>query len=130
MNIDDFAKFVFIENKDKKYVQFDIDGLETAKDLFLFFVDLTTKGFILLYGENNSVEIDKLNLEKFNVIKQCLELVGIHIILSIEINNENKFNTLNKEEIQLYKENELLETYIFKMYSIDYIYKIIFKLKN
>lgn len=130
MNIDDFAKFVFIENKDKKYVQFDIDGLETAKDLFLFFVDLTTKGFILLYGENNSVEIDKLNLEKFNVIKQCLELVGIHIILSVEINNENKFNTLNKEEIELYKENELLETYIFKMYSIDYIYKIIFKLKN
>lgn len=130
MNIDNFAEFIFINNKDKKQIQFDIDGLETTKDLFLFFVDLTTKGFILLYGKDNYVEIEQLSLESFDVIKKCLELVGIDIILSVVINTENKFNVLNKEEIESYRENEPLEKYIFKMYSTEYIYKIIFKLKN
>lgn len=130
MNIDNFAEFIFINNKDKKQIQFDVDGLETTKDLFLFFVDLTTKGFILLYGKDNYVEIEQLSLESFDVIKKCLELVGIDIILSVVINTENKFNVLNKEEIESYRENEPLEKYIFKMYSTEYIYKIIFKLKN
>lgn len=129
MNISEFAEFIFLKNKDRQNIQFDVDGLDTSKDLFLFFIDLTTKGLILLYGNENSVDLNDLTIDKFNNIKQLLNLVGIGINLNIENNINNIPNKLNSEDIENYIENDKLNNYIFKIYANNYIYNITFNIK-
>jgi hypothetical protein len=130
MNIDEFAEFIFLKNKDNVKVQFDVDGLDTPKDLFLFFIDLTTKGMIYLYGKNDfSVDLISITEEHFENIKKCLELVGIYVYLDIEDNIYNISSGLNSQEISNYPDNDNLSNYIFKIYSGDYLYKIKFDVK-
>jgi hypothetical protein len=130
MNIDEFAHFIFLKNKDNVKVQFDVDGLDTPKDLFLFFIDLTTKGMIYLYGnDDSSVDLSSITEEHFDNIKKCLELVGIYVYLDIEQNENNISSGLNSQEISCYPDNDNLSNYIFKIYSGEFLYKIKFDIR-
>ena len=85
----DLAAFVFLANKEHKSIQLDLQQLGSTKELFYFLLHLLCKGLILLFGLDNSVSIDTLDVDKLYQINQKLQCIGIRVhILTQEIEQE------------------------------------------
>ena len=82
MNIDvnDLANFIFKVNDDKELF-LNVKSLKTKKDLFFFLFDIFCKGIILLYGKDNKMKLNSLELHQFEEIKQKLRFAHIQLNL-------------------------------------------------
>jgi hypothetical protein len=85
LSIDDFAKYVFVEHDSSRTIDLQILGnLETSKEMFLFLIDLVCKGLVLMFGNNDRVDLDMLTMEQFAQLSRRLELLGIRCQLDVE----------------------------------------------
>lgn len=127
MEVDDFATFLFKKNINNAIIDLSLGGVENNKDLFLFLVDLVCKGLVLLFGEENRVELDNVTLEDFNSIKGKLSCAGIYVDLIVE-QNDGDIPGINLHEIEHIPDDLPLKSFRFKITSIFFIYTIGFKL--
>lgn len=127
MEVDDFSTFLFTKNINNAIIELSLGGVENNKDLFMFLVDLVCKGLVLLFGEENRVELDNVTLEDFNMIRKKLACAGIHIDLLVEP-NDGDIPGINLYELDNIPDNSPLEHFRFKITSISFIYNIGFKL--
>ena len=71
MNIDvnDLATFIFKQNIDNNQLYINITSLKTHKQLFFLLFDLFCKGLLILYGSDNKLLLNKLEMSQFDEIK-------------------------------------------------------------
>jgi len=78
INIDGLAKYMFETNKRKQnWIQLDLHGVENQKDLFCLCLDLFCKGLVILFGIDNRVYVDDLQLNQFQELADCMNRAGI-----------------------------------------------------
>lgn len=131
INIDDLAKFIFMENKDDRLVSITIPLLEDTKELFFFLVDLFCKGLVYLYGDiNRVVHLEDLTMEDFNIIKKKMELTGIIVILNVEHLSEKTSPAINLRGLDTMPNNLKLQEYTFTVTTFWSKYSIKFNLKR
>lgn len=126
--ITEFSEYMFKNNIHNRKIQLNLEGIENNKDLFLFFIDLFCKGLVICFGENNSVDFDTLDLDKFSYIKTKMQNAGIHINLNIEQNPIHMMTSINSQEIDCEDPNKPVHEYIFKIYKGALTYNITFTL--
>jgi hypothetical protein len=130
MHIDFFANFLFKENINNAIIKLTLEEIKNNKDLFFFLVDLLCKGLVMLFGNNNKVELESLSIDNFQIIKQKMSLAGINVLLDLQPNNANlEYAKLNLEEIENTKPDNLdLKLYHFTIENNIFIYTISFEL--
>jgi hypothetical protein len=147
---------MFRRNANNSIIELELNGVEDNKDLFFFLVDLFCKGLVLLFGNNNKVEVENLTMDDFNVVKQKMSLAGVNVVLNIvpmeaeeEVNDVDDNSNNNKEEDEtapddiepinnyvnindLEKEpnNKSLKDYVFRLKLSNLIYNINFELSH
>jgi hypothetical protein len=148
-NEDDFFQFIFLRKNplSRKSVQFQFlndQNLFENRELFLkeMFQTLLTffiKSMMHYYGdENNHVNLDNLNLNQIDKLREYFESFGITFELEI-YNNREKFLKKQKEnqkileyEIEnhliLEKKEETLEDYFFNFQTKSKYYHLFFKI--
>ena len=85
LGIDELASFVFLGNKNDRRIDLQIcHGLETAKELFCFFLDMTCKGLVLLFGRDGRVELPDVTAEQLQEVQAKLELMGVRCEIVLE----------------------------------------------
>lgn len=131
-HINDLAKFLFLVNKDSS-IYLSLHGIEDNKDMFYFCVDLFSKGLILLFGENNRVEINSITYDQFSLVKQKLGKAGIKVYLAtyedIPIDDERPgTHQINIPQIQNLPNNLPLKEYVFILRSNNQVYQVSFEL--
>jgi len=77
LEVEQLAKYMFLENTDNKLIGLDIHGLGHSKDLFCFCLDLFCKGIVFICGENGRADVDAITMDQFKVITNKLMLAGI-----------------------------------------------------
>lgn len=127
-DITEFSEYMFKNNTNNRKIQLNLEGIENNKDLFLFFIDLFCKGLVICFGENNSIDFDTLDLDKFAYIKQKMGNAGIHINLSIDQNPIYMNTSINSAEIDSQDPNKSVHEYVFKIYKGELTYNITFTL--
>jgi hypothetical protein len=140
MNVNYFAKFIFIENVENKKFTFSSSEFKNSKDLFFFMLDLLFKGLVLLYGNKDETDnkervyLNDLSLEQIDFIKDKFRLGHIKLnfnyfhIESGDISVLNKYKITNVNELKTYDDNLNIKEYIFKIAINEYIYNINFEL--
>ena len=83
MHINDLADFIFIKNVNDSIIQLSLNGVEDMKDLFYFCLDLFCKGLVILFGQDNKVEVEIITLEQFMLLRKKMANAGININLNI-----------------------------------------------
>jgi hypothetical protein len=85
--IDLFPKLVFVDNKDDRRLDVTLNGVETAEDLFQFFVNLLTRGIVMLYGQGTqSVQIDNLDDDQLAFLVRKFRNLGV--LLKIDVKEQ------------------------------------------
>lgn len=123
-----FTEYMFRKNTNNRPIHLNLEGIESNKDLFLFFIDLFCKGLVVCYGVNNKVNFDDLNMDKFAYIKQKMANAGIQIDLNVKQHPTELQTFINSDEIDAEPEDKELKDYVFKLYNHKTIYEIKFKL--
>ena len=131
MHINDLADFIFIKNVNDSIIQLSLNGVEDMKDLFYFCLDLFCKGLVILFGQDNKVEVEIITLEQFMLLRKKMANAGININLNIYEDiegeeNEEKKVALNLEKIEELPNNLNIEDYDFILRSCNMVYKINF----
>jgi hypothetical protein len=130
MSIDDLAKYVFLKHDRSSKIDLNIQGsLETTKDLFCFCMDLLCKGLVLMFGENNRVNVESLSIEQFSAVNERLKLMGIECMLElIPIDEPLSIHEILERVQKIYDfpNNLQLAEYVFEIASEKHIYKIKF----
>jgi len=126
--MEEFAEYMFLNNKNNRQIALSLEGIENNKDFFLFFIDLFSKGLVLCYGTNKSIDFDTLDQEKFDHIKKCMSAAGILISLKIEPTLTYTPTSINGPEIDELPEDLPISDYIFKIYKGSLVYQIQFLL--
>ncbi len=131
MHINDLADFIFIKNVNDSIIQLSLNGVEDMKDLFYFCLDLFCKGLVILFGQDNKVEVENITLEQFMLLRKKMANAGININLNIYEDiegeeNEEKKVALNLEKIEELPNNLNIEDYDFILRSCNMVYKINF----
>lgn len=83
VEVDDLAMFMFRNNSHDVIVELSLGGIEDNKDLFYFCLDLFCKGLVLMYGEDNKLIINNIQIEQFGFVKKKMENAGICVNLDI-----------------------------------------------
>lgn len=130
MEVDDLAKFMFLENINNAVIELSLGGVESNKDLFCFLVDLLCKGLVLSYGFDNRVEIDNLTFQDFQKIQQKIGCAGIQVHLEVKENTEGDIAGVNMYEIDRIDDNAPLYDFTLKLTSVNNIYHIKFSLSH
>jgi hypothetical protein len=139
MEVSDLADFMFKRNVNNVVLDLSLGGIENNKDLFFFILDLFCKGLVLLFGgEQNSVDVDTITLDCFNIVKEKMGCAGININLAYypndielqdgEVVEMSKRTLINLDEINNAHDNKPLEEYVFKLLTIKNQYVISFNL--
>lgn len=133
MSYDELAEFLFIENKEFKNVSMSLD-LPNSKELFFLCYDLFLKGLVLMFGEDNKVEIHKVTLDDFLELKKRLKCANIDCDLQVvsvetdpkEIPGISSQNFLNLLYIDNGPDKHSLRDYKFELQTPNSIYTIKF----
>lgn len=141
INVNELANYIFKINTDKE-LYININSLKTKKELFFFLFDIFCKGIILMYGKNNKMKLNNLELYQFEEIKTKLKYA--HISLNLIIYDKETAQILdliplNDQEIKekniiqnsidnivKMSDNENLKNYIFHLYMNDNLFCINF----
>lgn len=131
MHINDLADFIFNKNVNDSIIQLSLNGVEDMKDLFYFCLDLFCKGLVILFGQDNKVEVENITLEQFMLLRKKMANAGININLNIYEDiegeeSEEKKVALNLEKIEELPNNLNIEDYDFILRSCNMVYKINF----
>ena len=117
------AEYIFKKNVDST-MYLEVNSLKTTKELFFFLFDIFCKGLILMFGEQNQVELNTLTAEQFAKVGEKLRYA--HIKLCIDsyprdtaemldlINKDSSSKMILDESLQKINEsddNESLESY-------------------
>lgn len=84
VNLQDLAHFLFVSNSNDATVQLSLDKVKDVDELFYFFVHIFFKGLILLYGTDNSVEIETVNEEQLAYTCKKMLNAGIECIIKVD----------------------------------------------
>ena len=130
MDIDGFADYMFQKNNNS-IMALTLPELHTEKDLFYFFLDLFCKGLVILFGVNDRVEIDKLTLNDFNIVKNKMKWSGI--IANLEIIPETcdliDGTFINVSDIENLPDNLNIKEYRFNLLTKTSMFSVYFDLK-
>lgn len=141
INVNELANYIFKINTEKELF-ININCLKTKKELFFFLFDIFCKGIILMYGENNRMKLNNLELHQFEEIKQKLKYAHIHLNLIIydkdtaqlldllpasedDIREKNIIQS-SIDKIVAMNDNDNLTDYIFHLYMNDTLFCINF----
>lgn len=128
VEVDELSDFIFLKNKNDAIIELELGGVENNKDLFCFLLDLFCKGLVKVYGVNNQVEIDNLQMSDFMFLKKKLECAGIRIILDVKPNTEELPLGVNSTQIKNLPDNLQLGEYRFMVVSKLHIINIHYEL--
>ena len=129
VSINDLTGFLFLRNKDNATVELSLEGIENNKDMFMFCIDLFCKGIVLLYGEgSNYIELDKLTMENFDVIRKKMNNAGIEVLLEIDQDQKHSTSSINFDHIMQQPDNWDIERYYLELRTPEITYNIRFKL--
>lgn len=123
-----FVEYMFIDNNKDRLVELCLEGIENNKDLFLFFIDLFSRGLVMCYG--NPLNFDDLDEIKFGYIQKKLANAGIDIHLVITKNPVPLATSINSAEIDEEDNHKPLESYVFRIIKSNYTYHITFSLRR
>lgn len=141
IDITELAQYVF-KNETESSIFIKINCLKTTKELFFLLFDLFCKGLIILFGDNNRILLNKLDMDQFDKVRAKLKLAHVDLNLHlydketailldmIPSNLDDRFektiiqNSLNK--IQQMGDNEDLKDYVFQLYMNETLYNINF----
>ena len=82
IDITELAQYVF-RNENESPIFIEINCLKTKKELFFLLFDLFCKGLIILFGENNKILLNKLEMSQFDVVKTKLKLAHVDMNLQL-----------------------------------------------
>lgn len=141
INVNDLANYIFKVNTDKE-LYININSLKTKKELFFLLFDIFCKGIILMYGENNKMKLNNLELHQFEEIKTKLKYAHISLnlitydketaqILDLIPPNDQEIKEKNIiqnsiDNIVKMPDDEDLKNYIFHLYMNDTLFCINF----
>lgn len=143
MNIDvnDLANYIFKIN-DEKELFLNVKSLKTKKELFFFLFDIFCKGIILMYGSNNKMKLNNLELHQFEEIKNKLKFAHIKLNMimydkptaqAIDLLPEDDNGIQEKNIIQAslgrimkMGDDEDLNNYVFNLYMNQTLFCISF----
>lgn len=133
ISYEELANFLFLQNTDNKHVVLNLD-LPNSKELFFLCYDLFLKGLVMMFGENDRVEIQKISLDKFFDLKNKMKCADIECNLQVvpvdtcpaDIPCLTTQNYLNLLTIDMGSNNLPLSDYKFELQTPDNIYKISF----
>lgn len=139
MEVSDLADFMFKSNVNNVVLELSLGGIENNKDLFFFILDLFCKGLVLMFGgEDNSVDVDTITMDNFNIVKEKMLCAGININMAFypndidlqdgEVVEMSKRALLNLDEINASPDNKPLDEYVFKLLTIKNQFVISFNL--
>lgn len=134
MNVNELARFLFVNNEDNRRVVINLNGIDGTKDLFCFCFDMMCKGLVLLFGTDNRVSLNQISLEQFEVLRKKMQCVGIDIMLEVfpvdppptHLDFYTQ-NMLNMHQVMAGPIRERLEEYTFKIQTQDTLYNVTFK---
>lgn len=142
IDVSELANYIFVKNTKNCPILININSLKTQKELFFLLFDLFCKGLILMYGENNKMTLNTLQMEQFDEMKKKLKCANIQLNLvlydkdtaelldlipsNMTENYEKTIITQSLAKIRGEKENLDLKEYIFNLYMNDMMYCINF----
>jgi hypothetical protein len=132
IEIEALAKIMFIDNINDAQIELSLGGIESNKDLFYFCLDLFCKGLVLLFGSNNRVELDKLSIEQFEVVRKKMGNAGVDVKLKlyqdIREEEEKERVSVNISNIENLDDNLDIKEYAFVVHTPSLVYNINFEL--
>lgn len=129
VSVNDLVEFLFIANVNDAKIEMSMDGIENNKDMFMFCLDVFCKGLVILHGKGNkSVELDKVSMEDFNVVRKKMMNAGIDVQLEIDASKKSEVSSLNFDIISSLPDNLDVDKYHFEVCSPTGTYVIRFKL--
>ena len=132
-DLNGLAEYIFLKNISDAKIQIDLDGLLGVQDLFCFCFDLLCKGLVLLYSMNGiDIEIENLDINKFNIAKERLSFTGIQVFIETENykekENKNKYPIGKMIASKSIAQTENLSDYFATLYTTNVIIIIRFDL--
>ena len=132
MPVDDLAAFVFLGNKEGHRIDLQVNrGLDTAKDLFCFCLDLLCKGLVLMFGQDGRVDLPDISMEQFAQVQRKMKSMGINCELAIETLDyvPNIFEVIQRmQQANMSPDNLALEEYVYEIVCMSTVYKLKFNL--
>lgn len=64
MDNNTLANYIFLQNKQDKYIQIQLDGVDTTTDLFMFCVELLCHGIYLTTCKQSVADVTQYEFEK------------------------------------------------------------------
>jgi hypothetical protein len=130
-SVQELVEVIFLKNRDDSKIYMNLpygeSGIRNTHDLFIFLIDLLSKGLVLLYGdENKSVTLDCLNFENLNYVKRKLLNAGIQ--LDIQTKEAINMGVPVRPCIIKSDDNDELENYCLRLVSQHMEYNVSFKL--
>lgn len=71
--------FVFLQNTEHRAIHLDLAQVGSLRDIFYFLLHLLCKGMILMFGQNNSISIEDLDVDKLYELNSKLRCIGIKL---------------------------------------------------
>lgn len=126
-NMKELVDIIFLKNPDNLPVEFTLPSLETPFDLFIFCLNLTISGLLVLLGmEGSSVEINSVPTEIIHMVALKLENAGIE--LTVNIHPSRHINSNHMETIKRGPGNRV-EDYALVLSSGGFTYVLTFVLR-
>lgn len=145
LEVEHLAEFMFVKNINNCKLELSLGGVENNKDLFFFLLDLFCKGLVLTFGKgSNTLDLDSLTYDQFNVIKKKMECAGIATHLNVipvpqeqeqdqeqdEDDAKINFTNLNVQELSMDSDSKPLHEYVFKVKTPTISYSLYFELTH
>jgi hypothetical protein len=140
LEVSELPEYIFLTNTNNNPVHIKLKENTTSKDLFFVCFDLFCKGLVLLYGNENVVNINKISMDQFNLLIDKLKNAGIKVIvyeydldtakLLDKIPTHVSKNILSEsvDKIRRMPSNEHLRTYTFYLDIHSTIFEICFEI--
>ena len=142
IDVSELANYIFVHNIHDNDILININCLKTQKELFFLLFDLFCKGIILMYGENNRMTLNTLNMEQFDEVKRKLKCARIHLNLilydkemaelldlipkDMDDNYERNIITYSLAKIRAADDNIDLKEFVFQLFMNNTLYCIHF----
>lgn len=132
MHINDLARFIFIENINDVAVAMSLNGIDDTKDLFYFCLDLFCKGLVMMFGNDNRVNVHELTYTDFEKIQKKMKNAGVIVKLAVfediqlDDNNDAHNAFINLEYINSLPNDLQLSDYNFIMKTDNSVFTISF----
>lgn len=131
-SVQELVELIFLKNRDDSKIYMNLpygeSGIRNTHDLFIFLIDLLSKGLVLLYGnENKTVSLECLNFENLSHVKKKLLNAGIQL----DIQTKEAINMgvpIRPCIIKDGDDNDDLKNYYLRLVSQHMEYNVSFKL--